>query len=1043
MDQEQLNKQLEKLIQYCSKNNSEQCRSVLQFCKSSRNINRILLDRLSDMAGLNSPITRGDSNANGNQNNQQLDKFLSMILFLMKVDKDFANKIQQLSRNNASSEQENVVSEINFTSHYITENGEDKAQQIKINKLKNDNKDTNLFMFNMSSSSNDQFKNMSDSQQIAFKIDATNSNTFSLLIKNCKNYFTDNNCNNTGDITVSDTGKGDFECYAVIMKNVDKIKQMIQNYYNKKQEDFLFLILDDDNIVDKNNRNYVYVYTKIDFDNIGVEHFVNNIELKYTHSNFESNESSFSLKIYKNSIGNFILAPYSDNYVIFFNNEFNKDTYNYLKNNIMQLYFLLIVNKTNIFRTSVIDKIKTDIVDKKVNEIKTILQPIKNRDNSCTRYSEDIIHITCNMNGFAEKYIKMLSIFIESTVISYSKIGIDMNYNTNHETFEISNSDLCYLPAIKEVPNDITNADGELPRYYVCDELFKKILNDERIVNGKIDCINITNDKFTTYSIVTKTNNDFYTYIISMISINNNDVNDVKLYDDICYDAKLKKFYDKSKFDNYVANMSVEERKKFEEERSGREEDELKREEERRKHEEEERLRRDAEEMRQEEERRKREEEERRKREEEERNNFEEEQRRQEERKRRENPIPEIPKPNENNNISNYDLLREFIFAFNTMPDKSREKLILNLMTDSSNSIVEQTFKSVYFDLNTNQNANELHDNPYNTVKFVFNVKLKDSDSYIFMINRSDITKKSFYMSYVLSSNTFIYGLYEDDTKTFKNFNIVIKELQQKKYNDEHKDNNFYLDFIPNQDWIEKNIDYIVKNNIDYIVFTIKENKIYIKVSRMCSTNNNKDKTAQYIVQLKYHVKLNDTQLNASEFDITTVYYDTATKTFLNSTKEFDQDKCIQITNDPEPSIPEIPPSENDPVPRNSIPEIPLPENKPIPRRDPASREAIGSEEDDEEENPEHKPIPRRDPASREAIGSEEDDEEENPEHKPIPERDSKPTFKPKDPRIIESYIQAISSMIFNFNDFLNNYTTIKTNLEGLGNYINDTTPPV
>ena len=71
MDQEQLNKQFEKLIQYCSKNDSEQCRSVLQFCKSSRNVNRMLLDRLSDMAGLNSSITRGDGNANGNQINQQ------------------------------------------------------------------------------------------------------------------------------------------------------------------------------------------------------------------------------------------------------------------------------------------------------------------------------------------------------------------------------------------------------------------------------------------------------------------------------------------------------------------------------------------------------------------------------------------------------------------------------------------------------------------------------------------------------------------------------------------------------------------------------------------------------------------------------------------------------------------------------------------------------------------------------------------------------------------------------------------------------------
>ena len=95
MDQEQLNEQLEKLIQYCSKNDSEQCRSVLQFCKSSRNVNRMLLDRLSDMAGLNSSITRGDGkdngNANGNQINQQSDNFLNMILFLIGVDKKFAS----------------------------------------------------------------------------------------------------------------------------------------------------------------------------------------------------------------------------------------------------------------------------------------------------------------------------------------------------------------------------------------------------------------------------------------------------------------------------------------------------------------------------------------------------------------------------------------------------------------------------------------------------------------------------------------------------------------------------------------------------------------------------------------------------------------------------------------------------------------------------------------------------------------------------------------------------------------------------------------
>ena len=1049
MDQEQLNKQFEKLIQYCSKNNSEQCRSVLQFCKSSRNVNRMLLDRLSDMAGLNSSITRGDGNANGNQINQQSDKFLSMILFLMKVDKDFADKIQQLSRNNASPEQENVVSEINFTSHYITENGEDKAQQIKINKLKNDNKDTNLFMFNVSSPSNDQSKNMPNSQPIAFKILNTNGSFDRLSIENCNNYFTDNKCNNNF-INITDWKESKIGWYDIIMKNIEKIETLIENYSKNNQKDFLFLILNDNNIVDKSIDRYVYIYTKLDLNNANDSNHVNNIILKYVyfdfnaennklHDNYSENHKFHDnyINIYENTIS-YVESqqPSLDGNVnhntltLTFNHTHIKSEYDTFKKNIVLIHFLLINDKTNIYKTAVKNEFNEGYYKISNHDIETTLQLLKNENNLCTSYStDDMLVYYFLVRSDNNKYRFDVKLKTNDHLTS----SFNITYYRNNNTFKTTDETKYYLPAIKKVKNDTPNTDGELLHYYVCDESFKNIFNDERIVNGKIDCINITNDEFTTYSIVTKSNNEFYTYIISMLSINNNDVNDVKLYDDICYDAKLKKFYDKSTFDNYVEKMSNEERKKFEEERLRQEEDELNREEEQRRHDEEERLRRDAEGLRQEEEQRKRDEEEQRKRDEEARISFEEEQRRreeeerkrreEEERKRREEEErkrreEERKDPEPGNNNIDYDLINEFIFALHTMTNESYKQLIDNLKNFTKYSEVTQSFNTMNLKLNINRNANE----PYYTttiepVEFIFFIDNKSFKRYenrwydvyeirIFNHDRS----KFFRAKYDSNLKDFVYSLSEDTFGNPKYSIIKINELQQKKIKDEPKDNNHYLEIIQNQDWIKENINNITSNNMNYFVFTNDKYNVYIKVSLVCS-NNDKDKYTQYIVKMRYHVKSRNKQINNNEIDFTTVFYDTATKTFLNSTKEFDEDKCIKLTNIPEQPNPGIPPPENDPVPRNPIPENPLPrDNDPVPRN----------------------PIPGIPPPENDPVPRD-----------PIPERESKPTIKHIDPRTVERYIQGISSVIFNFNDFLNNYTTIKTRLEDLRNYIDGSTLPV
>ena len=113
MNQEQLNKQLEQLIQYCSKNNSEQCRNVLQFCKSSRIVNTMLIDRLSDMIGLNksdNPITRGDANDTNNLNN-----CLSLFLFVKYwFDNDNQEKFNTFVSNNAAEDFKHDVPAVYF-----------------------------------------------------------------------------------------------------------------------------------------------------------------------------------------------------------------------------------------------------------------------------------------------------------------------------------------------------------------------------------------------------------------------------------------------------------------------------------------------------------------------------------------------------------------------------------------------------------------------------------------------------------------------------------------------------------------------------------------------------------------------------------------------------------------------------------------------------------------------------------------------------------------------------------------------------------------
>ena len=73
---------------------------------------------------------------------------------------------------------------------------------------------------------------------------------------------------------------------------------------------FLFLILNDNNIVDKSIDRYVYIYTKLDLNNANDSNHVNNIILKYVYFDFNAENNKLHddfFDVYEDTIGHFDL----------------------------------------------------------------------------------------------------------------------------------------------------------------------------------------------------------------------------------------------------------------------------------------------------------------------------------------------------------------------------------------------------------------------------------------------------------------------------------------------------------------------------------------------------------------------------------------------------------------------------------------------------------------------------------------------------------------------------------------------------------------
>lgn len=255
MSQEQLNKQLEKLIQYCSKNDSEQCRNVLQFCKSSKIVNTMLIDRLSDMIGLNksnNPITRGDANDENNLNN-----CLSLFLFVKHwFDNDNQEKFNAFVSNN-------TTEDFNFklpVAYFIT-------------------KDNNFSQMEISITMHSNVESSTDDKKY-FKTTITVSNTDTTIIS-CNDidmYYdretfkicVEDELGIMSEIIISDTIMLDETCINKIKANAKNIKTYVTDVSNDLNSNTKIFL-----IIENSPNNFVYAMVDLSSDNnIKTMHYI-------------------------------------------------------------------------------------------------------------------------------------------------------------------------------------------------------------------------------------------------------------------------------------------------------------------------------------------------------------------------------------------------------------------------------------------------------------------------------------------------------------------------------------------------------------------------------------------------------------------------------------------------------------------------------------------------------------------------------------------------------------------------------------------------
>ena len=236
----------------------------------------MLLDRLSDMAGLNSSITRGDGNdngnANGNQINQQSDKFLNMILFLIGVDEKFAILFYRSKQDTDVWKQQpkpnDDTYQYNLTNYHI-KSDTIVTQEYMINVTeKIYNWPDNIFMIDILFSTDNQPENIFKIQHqilisndilinayhacrkmitniTSSQCDNNSSPNNSHKIYKCIDYDKTGNCNNTVHINIKYMETCTNKYYNVILNNADKIKEQIIAYIkDKMRPDILFFVLD-------------------------------------------------------------------------------------------------------------------------------------------------------------------------------------------------------------------------------------------------------------------------------------------------------------------------------------------------------------------------------------------------------------------------------------------------------------------------------------------------------------------------------------------------------------------------------------------------------------------------------------------------------------------------------------------------------------------------------------------------------------------------------------------------------------------------------
>ena len=254
MSQEQLNKQLEKLIQYCSKNDSEQCRNVLQFCKSSRIVNNMLINRLSDMIGLNksnNPITRGDANDTNNLNN-----CLSLFLFVMHwIDNVNQEKFNAFVSNN-------TTEDFNFklpVGYFIAKNNNFSQMEISItmhSNVESSTDDKKYFKTTISVSNTNTTVNDISCNDIDMYYDRE---TFKIYVED--------ELGEMSEIIISDTTMLDETCIDKIKASAENIKTYVSNVLNSNTKIFL--------IIDNSPNNFVYAMVDLSGDdNIKLMHYI-------------------------------------------------------------------------------------------------------------------------------------------------------------------------------------------------------------------------------------------------------------------------------------------------------------------------------------------------------------------------------------------------------------------------------------------------------------------------------------------------------------------------------------------------------------------------------------------------------------------------------------------------------------------------------------------------------------------------------------------------------------------------------------------------